>query len=177
MSSITKLYIVVGVVVLFPAHFTAQTRPVEIGLDGGINISFNGMTTARFTIPCQSVRVGYFVNNNVSLEPVASFNYTKMDSFDAIATIGLEFAALFNFSPDRSNSQPYFRPLVGLTLITAGGVTASQFRAGGGFGIRLPVATQFAVRLEAGFGHYFENDDFAGASTLVALFGLSFLTR
>ncbi len=128
-------------------------------------------------VPFQSFRAGFFVSDNASLEPAVSLNYLKFEGSDAIATIGLKFAALFHFSPDRDRSQPYVRPQAGLTFITAGGESASQFHLGGGFGVKVPVANQLAVRLEAGFQHSLENDDFNGMSTLTAAIGLSFFTR
>ena len=177
MNSRAKLHVLVGVVLLVPTLLVAQDRPVELGLDGGLSISFNGGTATSFTLPFQSVRAGFFLSDNVSLEPAASLNYLKLENVDAIATVGLSFAALVHFNPDRSRAQPYFRPQAGFTLLTAGGESASQLHVGGGIGVKLPVANQLAVRLEAGFQHSLENDDFAGASTVTAAVGLSFFTR
>lgn len=177
MASRARLHVLLGAALLAPTLITAQTRPVELGFDGGLNVSFNGSTTTSFSVPFQSVRVGFFVADAVSVEPTVSLNYLKIEGLDAIATIGFSFAALYHFTPDRSKPQPYFRPQAGLMFVTAGGESASQFHAGGGIGVKVPVTTQLAVRLEAGFQHSFENDDFPRASTITAAVGLSFFTQ
>jgi hypothetical protein len=166
-----------GVVLLVPTLLSAQGQPVELGIDGGLAISFNGSTSTAFQLPFQAFRAGFFPSDAVSLEPVVSVNYLKIEEIEAIYTLGLELGGLFHFVSDRGRSQPYFRPFAGIQLFASGGESASQFHAGGGFGVKLPVANQLAVRLEAGFQHAFENDDFSGGNSITGAVGLSFFTR
>jgi hypothetical protein len=177
MASISRLSVLIGAAIMTPALLCAQSRPVELGLDGGLSISFNGGTRTTVSVPFQEVRAGFFVIDDVSIEPAGSLSYIKIEDIDAIATLGFDLAFLFHFTPDRSAPQPYFRPVAGLTFVTAGGENASQFNVGGGFGVKLPATNQLAVRLEARFRHNFENDDFAGVSTITAVIGLSFFTK
>jgi len=170
--------LLVGVVLLVPTLLNAQGQPVELGVDGGLAISFIGGTTATtFQLPIQSLRAGFFPSDAVSLEPAVSVTYLKIEEFDAFYTLGLEFGALLHFISDRSRSQPYFRPFAGFQLLGAGGESVSQFHAGGGFGVKVPVANQLAVRLEAGFQHAFKNEDIGGRNSITAAVGLSFFTR
>ncbi len=169
--------LLVGVVLLVPTLLNAQGQPVELGVDGGLDISFNGRTSTTFQLPISSLRAGFFLSDAVSLEPAVSVNYVKIEEVDAIYTLGLELGALVHFISDRSRSQPYFRPFAGFQLLAAGGESVSQFHAGGGFGVKVPVANQLAVRLEAGFQHAFENEDLSGGNGIIAAVGLSFFTR
>jgi hypothetical protein len=177
MNSRIRFFLLAGVVLLVPTQLNAQGQPVELGIDGGLAISFNGSTSTAFQLPFQSLRVGFFPSDAVSLEPAVSVNYLKFEEIDAIYTLGLELGALLHFISDRSRSQPYFRPLAGIQLLAAGGESVSQFHVGGGFGVKVPVANQLAVRLEAGFQHAFENEDVSGGNSIMAAVGLSFFTR
>jgi hypothetical protein len=172
-----RFFQLAGVALLVPTLLNAQQQPVELGIDGGLAISFNGNTSTAFRLPFQSLRAGFFPSDAVSLEPAVAVNYLKIEGIDAIYTLGLELGGLFHFVSDRSRSQPYFRPFAGIQLFASGGESASQFHAGGGFGVKLPVANQLAVRLEAGFQHAFENDDFSGGNSITGAVGLSFFTR
>ncbi len=136
-----------------------KNSPVESGVNGGLAISFNGSTSTSFQLPFQSLRAGCAPSDAVSLEPVVSVNYLKFEEIDAIYALGLEFGALLHVISDRSRSRPYFRPFARLQLLAAGGESVSQSNVGGGFGVKVPVANQLAVRLEAGFQHEFENED------------------
>ena len=177
MNSRIRFFLLAGVVLLVPTLLNAQGQPVELGVDGGLTISFNGSTSTSFQLPFQSLRAGFFPSDAVSLEPVVSVSYLKFEEVDAIYTLGLEFGALLHFISDRSRAQPYFRPFAGFQLLAAGGESLSQFHAGGGFGVKVPVANQLAVRLEVGFQHGFKNEDLSGGNSITAAVGLSFFTR
>ena len=177
MASRAKLLALVGFVLLAPTLLVAQDQLVELGFDGGLRISFDDVTETAIAVPFQSIRAGFLVSDNVSLEPALSFYYLKVEDSDALATLGLSVAGLYSFSPDRSKPQPFFRPQAGLTFVSIGGESASQFNVGSGLGVRIPVANQLAVRLEARFQYSFDNADFDSASTITAAVGLSFFTR
>jgi hypothetical protein len=162
---------------LIPILLAAQRRPVELGVDGGLGLNFNGRTLTTFSVPIQSLRVGFMVSNNVSIEPSTAINILKLEGSEAIATISLSLSGLFHFTPDRSTAQAYFRPQAGLNFITGGGESASQFGAGGGFGVKMPVADQIAIRLDGSFVHSFENDDFAASNGIAATVGFSVFTH
>jgi hypothetical protein len=177
MNSRNRFSPLVGVVLLIPALLSAQGRPAELGIDGGFAILADGGSSFSFQLPFQSFRVGFFPSDAVSIEPALSVNYLKFEGVHAVYTLDFALGGLYHFVSDRGRSQPYFRPFVGIDLIGAGGESVSQFHVGGAFGVKLPVANQLAVRLEAGFRHEFENDDLSGGSRITAAVGLSIFTR
>jgi hypothetical protein len=58
-----------------------------------------------------------------------------------------------------------------------GGATATQFSAGGGFGVLFPVQEQLAFRAEALYSHGFETNTVSGTDEVAARIGLSFFTK
>ena len=177
MRACTRTTALAALTLLMPILLAAQRRPVELGVDGGLGIDFNGGTLTTFSVPIQSLRIGFMASDNVSIEPSTSINILKYEGADAIATVSLALSGLFHFTPDRSMAQAYFRPQAGLNFITDGDDSASQLSLGGGFGVKLPVADQMAIRLDGSFVHAFENDDFAGRNGIAALVGFSVFTR
>jgi hypothetical protein len=177
MNSRNRFSPLVGVVLLVPTLLSAQGRPAELGIDGGLAILLDGGSSFSFQLPFQSLRVGVFTSDAVSFEPAVALNYLKFEGVSAVYTLDFALGGLYHFVSDRGRSQPYVRPFAGIELIGAGGETISQFHAGGAFGVKVPVANQLAVRLEAGVRHEFENDDLSGGDRVTAAVGLSIFTR
>jgi hypothetical protein len=164
MGSRKRFFLPVGVILLLPTLLYAQERPVELGIDGALAISFDRGASTSFQLPTQSFRVGFFLSDAVSLEPVVSVNYLKFAEASADYALRLELGGLYHFKIDRTGPQPYFRPAAGLRLIAARGDAVAQFRAGGGVGVKLPVASHLQ--------HTFLNG-LSGSNSIFAGVGLS----
>lgn len=159
------------------ATASAQSRGVELGIDGGFSYKVNDPTVFQIDIPISRFRVGFMVSDHVSVEPAIEFDMIKVEGEDAVTALGAQLGLLYHFSADATTSQAFFHPFAGISWVDFGAGSASQFHAGGGLGVKLPVASQLAVRLEAGFQYAFESDDFDKATSIFALIGFSFRTR
>ena len=164
--------------VLMPSAALAQGRPIEIGFNSGIGVSFAGGSNAiEVAVPVQTVRVGFFVADQISLEPAVGFTLVKPEDFDASYQLSAALSGLYHLSASNARAQPYVRAQGQFLLAGAGGESASQFGVGGGIGVKLPLVERLAARVEASIGYRFENDDFVGVTTVAGLFGFSFFTR
>lgn len=171
-----------------PAAAQAQEGSVEIGVDaefayhiidnGGddifqVAIPFGGglidLPRAR-----NGLRIGFFASDAVSIEPSISLSLLS-DGDDTFWQLGLGTALLFHLQTDRDETRPYLG--VGGSLSTFGnGDTASQLSVSGEAGFKFPVQNSFGLRLGAGVGRFFENDDFNGRTSIYATFGFSYFT-
>lgn len=164
---------------LVPAVAVAQ-RPIEFGLDGGIQFKLNDPTFTSFTIPFQSFRVGFFLSDRTSFEPSMSLNWVKVESSDAATALGLGASVLHHFSPAGRESQGFVRPAVGFQYVDLGIPGASsetQFSLGGGIGIKIRSANRFAIRLEGSYAHGFESGFLGDTDIISFTVGFSFFTR
>jgi len=155
----------------------AQQRPIELGLDAGLGITTTDPSVVTISFPIQSFRVGFFVSDQLSLEPQVAWNLLKVSDADAVYTLGAELGLLYHFSADQDRSRLHVRPLAGVSLFGGGGDTASQFSAGGALGVKFPVRNRLGLRLEGGVRYGFESDEFSSATTIFAAFGFSFMAR
>ena len=166
-----------------PTLASAQGRPIELGIEAlslGVSIfSAFGRTTTLTTLsaPVKTFRVGFFVGDQVSVEPRISFDYLKVEDADAVVQVTLSLGALYHFTPERQRSQVYLRPVGSIFFVNVGDQSASQVFLGVGLGVKLPILGQLAARLELEYAHGFDNDDFANVNSLAAVFGFSFFTR
>ncbi len=166
-----------------PALASAQARPIELGVDAlslGVDIfSASGQSTTLTTVsvPVQTFRAGFFVGDQVSVEPRISFDYLKIEDVDAVTVVTLSLGALYHFTPERQRSQVYLRPVGSIFFADVGDQSASQVFLGLGLGVKLPILGQLAARLELEYAHGFDNDDFANVNSLAAVFGFSFFTQ
>ena len=167
-----------------------QPRPIELGIDAALAYEDReNSSLTSFSVPVPRLRVGFFVGDAVSLEPFFSLQYNRVEideldeSFSA-TQYDLGLGILFHFATDRTRSQPYVRPFVGISGISAddGGEddddSASQPVVGAGFGLKLPSSSRLGTRLEVGFARRFEDEPaFQSSNQLFLSFGLSFFTR
>lgn len=166
-----------------PALASAQGRPIELGIDAlslGVDIfsAFGqSRTVTTFSAPVKMFRVGFFVGDQVSVEPRISFDYVKPEGTDAVTQLTFSLGALYHFTPERQRSQVYLRPVGSIFFVDVGDQSASQVFLGVGLGVKLPIFGQLAARLELEYAHGFDNDDFANVNSLAAVFGFSFFTR
>ena len=166
-----------------PVAASAQERPIELGVDAlSLDVNFfssNGETTTLTTVsvPVTTFRAGFFVSDQVSVEPRISFDYLKVEDVDAVTVVTLSLGALYHFTPERQRSQVYLRPVGSIFFADVGDQSVSQAFLGLGLGVKLPMLGQLAARLELEYTHGFDNDDFANVNSLAAVFGFSFFTR
>jgi len=167
--------VILGLITAHP--LAAQGRPVELGVDGGFGFKVNSPTVMTIGLPMASLRVGFFASDQVSIEPAVNFSYLKVQDYDAVYTLGAELGALYHFSKDAAKSRVFLHPLAGITVVGGGGESEDQFHAGLGFGVKAPILTRLAFRLEAQYNHGFSTSTVSASEQIALLFGLSFFTK
>lgn len=170
---------------LTPAIAQAQhALPIEFGVDAGVSFTTGDPKTTSIDIPVQALRVGFYVTEQVAIEPALAFNYTKFDNSSS-NVLQTELGLVYDFTVDRKAPQFYFRPFAGLSRVSfdvTGQDNASEtlWNAGVGLGVKIPFksAERFAWRFEALYDHSFEKADVAPAENAFGLkLGLSFFTK
>jgi hypothetical protein len=153
-----------------------DSGPVELGIDGGVTFGIGNSSGTVVSLPTQVFRLGYFLDDNVELEPRVSIN--SISGGGASVTVySLEAGVLFQPAGDRVGKGLYFRPFLGVSGVDvsgAGGNNNSGY-AGVGLGLKLPFADRrLATRMEANYAHGFSG---GGSNLIGLLIGLSFFTR
>jgi hypothetical protein len=157
----------------------AQSKPIELGIDGGFEYKVNSPTVLQLGLPIQSFRVGFTAGRTVSIEPNVLVNYLKVEGAAGVFQFRPELGVLLHFSSETNRSRGYFRPFAGMTFtsFSGGGGSFNQFYLGGGVGVKVPVkGSRLATRFEGGIRHGLEGD-LASATSIYALFGFSFFTK
>jgi hypothetical protein len=168
--------IALGIGLALTDSLAAQSKAVELGLDGALSVYSGG--GAQLGIPFQRFRVGFIASERVEIEPAIALNWLKPSEGNSVATINGGLGVLVHLAADAEKARPYLRPFVGFNLLTGGGESLSQFEAGAGLGVKAPITSvaKFAFRLEAGYVHGFEGD-FGASDRFQLLFGLSLFTK
>lgn len=152
----------------------AAQRPVELGIDGGLSLHFDP-SVAILQFPTGHFRVAFPAGDKLAVEPRFALTYIKVSGIDAVYTMTADLGLMFHFKGAGAGSRPYLRPFVGVDLVGGGGESDSQFHAGAGIGVKLPMkADRLALRLEGGLNQGLGD---GGAFGLFALIGFSFFTR
>lgn len=163
-----------------------QQRTIELGIDGGVHYMDpsgegrdNGVWDIAF--PLQSVRAGLHVTERVSVEPALSFLRRDMGE-DDMTQVGALGNVLYHF-----NEAMGLRPQVfglaggGLEYVRLSNAVATesdtQWLAGAGLGMKLPVADQIALRTTATYWRAFESDLAPDANLVRGDIGISIFTR
>jgi hypothetical protein len=157
----------------FPTTLQSQSRAIEIGLDGGLQYSFDA-ELLNISVPFQRVRAAFPSSELLAFEPVLSF--TRLSSQgESLTVLGLLVGALYDLSPTRNST--YVRPYVGFEYADASGSgEVHAFDLGVGFGTRQRIAERLAIRFEANVTAAFPEG--GGTDAVVGLtMGLSFFTR
>ena len=196
LSRLLTLVVVAGVAVprLGEAQDSGQRKPIELGLDAALaRESGDDFSSTSFTLPVTRLRAGFFLSDKVSLEPSLSFSYASTTNEnpitgDEFTNSGMSYdlivSMLYHFRADRTQSQPYLRPFVGLRGFNSdsdrdefdGSGTQTSF--GAAFGFKFPVSGRVGTRVEAGYTHHAENEpEFRGTNVIFLGVGLSFFTR
>jgi hypothetical protein len=177
----TKNLVVLGFLALVMSASAADaqkrvSRPMEFGIDGGISFGMDDPSVTTVSLPVQALRVGFFMNDKVSVEPRFNFNSVSGGGV-SLRTYSLELGALYHFGGYTKGSGLYARPFAGIAGVGGDLGSGSDGFMGAGVGVKLPFANRrLATRLEANYGHAFS--DGGGSDGLGVLFGLSlFHTR
>ena len=166
-------------------------RPIELGADAALRYGRSGEANVlHLDVPIPNFRVGFFVGEQLSLEPFGRIDYRRVeidedelfpgqDDSNSLMTYDLGLGALFHFSADRTRAQTYVRPFFGATGFNGDGEedSANQISFGAGVGVKIPVAARLAWRLEANYTRLQEDEPFRGGNVFGASIGLSFFTR
>jgi hypothetical protein len=164
-----------------PAQRSSAEGYWELGTDAALLFGLDDPGTTQLSIPIGSVRAGYFMTPEWSIEPFFSFDYASIENVGSGTDYQIGAGALYHFSTVRTRSQLYVRPffaLVGASFNPdgpGGGTSESDPMLGGGVGIKWPkLGGRMALRGEANVAFMLgENDQ----TFLGALFGVSFYTR
>ena len=162
-----------------------ESRLVELGLDGGMSFGLDDPKQTNVGLPFQQLRAGFYLSPVISIEPLMSFDYNKTSQAGVSAsasTLDLGVGMLWHLSPNRNENQWYLRPVVDM-LHVSGSVTGAptvsenQFALGGSVGVKVPMASRLATRLELGLQHRFEAGALGSQTYLGVTAGFSFFTR
>lgn len=175
MRSLAAGFAVVTVLAAAPAFASAQSNPIELGVDAALAIGLDEPRVTTIAIPIQRFRAGFFTSPTRSLEPWLAVNFAAVQGGGSLSTINLGLGVLFHLSPDRTRTQAYMRPFGGFTSF-ANGASNTQATVGFGVGFKSPFANRrLATRFEAFLSHVFDDpNDFTSVGLL---FGLSYFTR
>lgn len=168
-----------GLVLLaaIPAVGAAQKKTVELGIDAAFAYDLKEPKTAQISVPSGLFRVGFFASDRISVEPSVAFNWSKASGDDATTVIQARVGVLYHFKTDAAKSRVFVEPLLGVTHVSSGGESESQFQVGGGIGVKLPAPNHIGLRLEALFAHGFEHGAFSATDVIAVLIGFSFFTH
>lgn len=165
-----------AVVALLGNRAGAQVqRPIELGIDAGASIGLDNPKVTTISIPAQSFRVGFFVADNLSIEPAVGI-FSQSTGGNTGTVYRGELGLLLHFGGIRPSTGAYVRPFAGFEGVSGGGTSATNGLVGGGIGYKIPLIDRFAARFEANFQHVFVSGG-GGANAIGLLAGLSFFTR
>lgn len=179
----TTSLVLAGLLILAGATAVdAQQRPIELGMDGGFVFTspdIDGVdSTFDISLPFQYFRVGFFMTDHVSLEPVLSFQRLDFGDDVNLTRFSVLGTLLYHFSPDRTRPQFYAQAGGGLEFVDSSeGDSATQWVVGAGAGVKTPVMDHLALRFGLMYLRAFENDDFWAYNAFRGQVGFSFFTR
>lgn len=159
------------------AQTTQSANPVELGIDAVIASTVGSSpNVTQVSIPDAEFRVGFFVSNDLSIEPRVGVSSISGGGSTFTSYNG-ELGLLYHFvSGERPGTGVYVRPFAGFAG-TSGGGNDTQAHIGVGLGTKIPFADRLATRLELNYGHAFSTGNGTGGNLIGASVGLSFFTR
>jgi hypothetical protein len=163
-------------------------RPIELGIDAAlIHESSDNITATRIELPVSRFRVGFFLSDAVSFEPSLSLQYARVtienpltgrDNTSSGTSYDMDFGLLYHFSTQRTQTQTFVRPFVGIRGFSGEGEHGSQATFGAALGFKQPLSNRLAARFEVGFAHRAEDEPtFPSTNVLFFALGLSFFTH
>ena len=173
------------------AQRTGAKRPIELGVDASLAYeSGDRVKATTLSVPVTRFRAGFFLSDAVSFEPSMALHYTHVtvenpvtgnETSSSGTDYDFDFGLLFHFSTDRTQSQTFVRPFVGLRGFSGesdfGNSSGSQGSFGLALGVKKPLVSRLAGRFELGFAHATDDNDLPSSNRVFLAFGLSFFTR
>ena len=156
-----------------------QTRlPAEFGVDAGISVSFDKPQVTTTSIPVPAIRLGFYINDRVAIEPKVGLQ-SFHDNTGSSAAYHAEVGVLFHFENSPVGRGVYARPFVGLGGVTGigAGSGGAETLYGGGLGLKVPVADRFASRFEVNYSHTTAPRGGQSANDLGVLIGISIFSQ
>lgn len=158
-----RILAVAGLItVLGPAMATAQERPaLEIGMKAGLSVQraeFAGETETlkMFNVPTGFMYLAFFPSDNVLIEPELSLDWAS-DGDDSATILGL--VGWISFAPRGVTTNGlYFGAAPSLRYARFAGEGESEWGAAGRIGYRIIVRDAMAVRFEAGYTRWFDEE-------------------
>lgn len=159
--------------------------PLEFGVDGALSFGTGGTNNSvDFAVPVPAVRVGFHMTPQWSVEPsLTLFRQSVTGSSSTDYALGV--AALYHFSPSRTQTQIYARPFLNFIgssdkTETGTGTTVSTSNSlteiGAGIGFKMPWRDRMAWRVEGNLSHLSEKV-VTGDTRVGVTFGMSYFTR
>lgn len=178
-----RVLVMAATIVMAAAPGYGQDQPTEISVDGGFQLDMldNSDNVTSFTIPFQRVRLATGVGARTSLEGALRFRYASQGD-NSITETAIAPGLTYHF---RDFETAMARPYVAVsgilshvdadTGVGSGGDT--RFGFGGDVGVKMPIAETGFVRLEAGFAHFAESDNFDSVNSITLTVGLGALLK
>ncbi len=161
-----------------PVALHAQSRPIELGVDGGVvRNSAEGSTSTTLLLPGQTFRVGFFVSDRVSIEPEVQFLSNKSDDRPRFTNYGAGVGLLLHLTGKREGIQPFLRPTVGYGGTKAGDDSNGSAVAGVAVGLKAHNGDRLALRVSADYRRIFEDKPIPAQNSVGLTVGLSFFTK
>ncbi|MEO5903837.1 MAG: hypothetical protein ABIQ55_07500 [Gemmatimonadaceae bacterium] len=154
---------------------TVESTPTayELGVDATADIGLGGDSFTDISIPSGSLRMGFPINPNISIEPKARLSILSGGG-DTNTSYRAEVGALYHLDATKMQREGlYVRPTVGVTGFSGSGSQNTVF-AGVGVGYKKPILAQLGLRFEAAFLRNFNN---GGSNELELSAGLSWFTH
>ena len=176
-----RITTILAAITLVASASRAQDRPIELGIDAGLTVGLGDNSFTTINIPAQAFRVGFFVQDNISIEPKVGINSTSVNGHrntNYRAELGLLYhffrPGMRSYSSPGPRSSFYVRPFAGIVGASNNDNSDTRGLLGAGVGIKVPLVNRLASRFEANIAHTFGD---ASSNELGILAGLSFFTR
>src|SRR5260221_7014034 len=131
---INRIGIIACAAVLLASTEARAQNPIELGIDAGVSIGLGDNSVTVINIPAQAFRIGFFFDDNMSLEPKLALN-TITGSGNTFTSYLFELGLLYHFyregygrrvyPPPAFRSAFYVRPFAGIVGASGGGLYTS----------------------------------------------------
>jgi hypothetical protein len=163
---------------------SASGTPVDLGIDASVEIFHEDDNTAvQFSLPAgggptftslqPGFRIGFLASPRIMVEPAIGFSHYSQDG-ESLFNFRFSMSFLSYFNEDRTRPQPYVRIGAGARVLGGDSESDTQLLAGGGLGLRTPIAGCLATRVEANYSRALESDVFSAFNVIDVRFGFSF---